>query len=134
MVEHSGVCAGTDTSKLRNAMAIAKLQIQAARSKEVLERQTIRHVILSGAMPEILVGLRIGIGGGLDYICGGGDGRAIGSGKKFTRLSPSPRSSRGEGAGPADEGQRKSLLLRLFQMKCARLRLPLIRPSATFSP
>ena len=78
MVEHSGVCAGTDTSKLRNAMAIAKLQIKAARSKEVLERQTIRHVILYGAMPEILVGLRIGIGSGLDYICGGGDGRAIG--------------------------------------------------------
>ena len=33
--------------------------------------------------------------------------RAIGQGKKFTRLSPSPRSSREEGAGPADEGQHK---------------------------
>jgi taurine transport system permease protein len=44
--------------------SIAQEQIQAARSMGASTFQVIRHVILPGAMPEILVGLRIGMGVG----------------------------------------------------------------------
>jgi taurine transport system permease protein len=44
--------------------SIAQEQIQAARSMGASTFQVIRHVIIPGAMPEILVGLRIGMGVG----------------------------------------------------------------------
>ena len=44
--------------------SIGQEQIQAARSMGASTFQVIRHVILPGAMPEILVGLRIGMGVG----------------------------------------------------------------------
>jgi taurine transport system permease protein len=44
--------------------SISQEQIQAARSMGASTWQVIRHVIMPGAMPEILVGLRIGMGVG----------------------------------------------------------------------
>jgi taurine transport system permease protein len=44
--------------------SIAQEQIQAARSMGASTLQVVRHVIMPGAMPEILVGLRIGMGVG----------------------------------------------------------------------
>ncbi len=44
--------------------SIGQEQIQAARSMGASTFQVIRHVIMPGAMPEILVGLRIGMGVG----------------------------------------------------------------------
>jgi len=44
--------------------SISQEQIQAARSMGASTSQVIQHVILPGAMPEILVGLRIGMGVG----------------------------------------------------------------------
>jgi taurine transport system permease protein len=44
--------------------SIAQEQIQAALSMGASYRQVIQHVIIPGAMPEILVGLRIGMGVG----------------------------------------------------------------------
>lgn len=44
--------------------SISQEQIQAARSMGASTWQVIRHVIVPGAMPEILVGLRIGMGVG----------------------------------------------------------------------
>ncbi len=44
--------------------SISQEQIQAARSMGASTWQVVRHVILPGAMPEILVGLRIGMGVG----------------------------------------------------------------------
>lgn len=44
--------------------SISQEQIQAARSMGASTMQVIRHVIVPGAMPEILVGLRIGMGVG----------------------------------------------------------------------
>ena len=44
--------------------SIAQEQIQAALSMGASYAQVIRHVILPGALPEILVGLRIGMGVG----------------------------------------------------------------------
>jgi taurine transport system permease protein len=44
--------------------SIGQEQIQAARSMGASTMQVIRHVIMPGAMPEILVGLRIGMGVG----------------------------------------------------------------------
>ena len=44
--------------------SISQEQIQAARSMGATTWQVVRHVIVPGAMPEILVGLRIGMGVG----------------------------------------------------------------------
>jgi taurine transport system permease protein len=44
--------------------SISQEQIQAASSMGASKFQVIRHVIMPGAMPEILVGLRIGMGVG----------------------------------------------------------------------
>jgi taurine transport system permease protein len=44
--------------------SVAQEQIQAALSSGASHRQVIQHVIVPGAMPEILVGLRIGMGVG----------------------------------------------------------------------
>ena len=44
--------------------SVSQEQIQAARSMGASYSQVIRHVIIPGAMPEILVGLRIGMGVG----------------------------------------------------------------------
>jgi taurine transport system permease protein len=44
--------------------SVSQEQIQAARSMGASQAQVIRHVIIPGAMPEILVGLRIGMGVG----------------------------------------------------------------------
>jgi len=44
--------------------SVSQEQIQAARSMGASDRQVIQHVILPGALPEILVGLRIGMGVG----------------------------------------------------------------------
>lgn len=44
--------------------SVSQEQIQAALSMGASRRQVIRHVILPGALPEILVGLRIGMGVG----------------------------------------------------------------------
>ncbi|MDX2201799.1 MAG: ABC transporter permease subunit [Hyphomicrobiaceae bacterium] len=44
--------------------SISQEQIQAARSMGASTWQVVRHVVLPGAMPEILVGLRIGMGVG----------------------------------------------------------------------
>ena len=44
--------------------SISQEQIQAASSMGASKLQVIRHVIMPGAMPEILVGLRIGMGVG----------------------------------------------------------------------
>ena len=44
--------------------SVAQEQIQAALSMGASRRQVIQHVIVPGAMPEILVGLRIGMGVG----------------------------------------------------------------------
>ena len=44
--------------------SVSQEQIQAARSMGASKGQVIRHVILPGALPEILVGLRIGMGVG----------------------------------------------------------------------
>jgi len=44
--------------------SVSQEQIQAARSMGASSRQVILHVILPGALPEILVGLRIGMGVG----------------------------------------------------------------------
>lgn len=44
--------------------SVSQEQIQAARSMGASSYQVIRHVILPGALPEILVGLRIGMGVG----------------------------------------------------------------------
>jgi taurine transport system permease protein len=44
--------------------SISQEQIQAARSMGASTFQVVRHVIMPGAMPEILVGLRIGMGVG----------------------------------------------------------------------
>jgi taurine transport system permease protein len=44
--------------------SVSQEQIQAARSLGASSSQVIRHVILPGALPEILVGLRIGMGVG----------------------------------------------------------------------
>jgi taurine transport system permease protein len=44
--------------------SVSQEQIQAALSMGATRAQVVRHVILPGAMPEILVGLRIGMGVG----------------------------------------------------------------------
>ena len=44
--------------------SVSQEQIQAARSMGASTTQVVRHVIVPGAMPEILVGLRIGMGVG----------------------------------------------------------------------
>jgi taurine transport system permease protein len=44
--------------------SVSQEQIQAARSMGASQNQVIRHVIIPGALPEILVGLRIGMGVG----------------------------------------------------------------------
>jgi taurine transport system permease protein len=44
--------------------SVSQEQIQAALSMGATKRQVIQHVIIPGAMPEILVGLRIGMGVG----------------------------------------------------------------------
>lgn len=44
--------------------SVAQEQIQAARSMGASTRQVIQHVIIPGSLPEILVGLRIGMGVG----------------------------------------------------------------------
>ena len=44
--------------------SVSQEQIQAARSMGALPRQVVLHVIAPGALPEILVGLRIGMGVG----------------------------------------------------------------------
>ena len=46
------------------ARAVSQEQIQAARSMGASPRQVVLHVIAPGALPEILVGLRIGMGVG----------------------------------------------------------------------
>jgi taurine transport system permease protein len=44
--------------------SVSQEQIQAARSMGASDRQVILHVVLPGALPEILVGMRIGMGVG----------------------------------------------------------------------
>lgn len=59
-------------SALAGVKSVQQVRIRAAQSLGASRAQVLWFVILPGALPEILTGLRIGLGGGLVYAGGGG--------------------------------------------------------------